>query len=67
MNGYLLSVMDHLAPWRAVRTRRLCDLENVKIAACIKRRDRLLKKHRKDPSDQNILAKLKISDREVRT
>lgn len=66
MNEYLLSIMDNLAPWKAIRTRRLSDLENVKIAACIKRRDRLLKKHRKYPLDQEVLAKLKMADRETR-
>lgn len=66
INGYLNTVIDNLAPWRVVRTRRSDDVVNVKIAACIKKRNRLLKKHRQCPEDQCVLVKLKLADKEVR-
>ncbi len=66
LNVYLKNVMDNLAPMWTIRTRRDDDYINVKIARCIKRRDRLLKKHRKFPNDNKILEKLKETDKEVR-
>jgi hypothetical protein len=66
INAFLTNLMDTLAPERVIRTTRPCDMANVKIEAAKKRRDRLLKQCKANPSDQKALQKLKTADRDVR-